>query len=73
MTAILDRAVARARKLRPEQQDALGTLLLEEIEADGAWDDRLAASQELLARLADRALAEVARGEVRDGDPSELA
>ena len=71
MTALLDRAVSRARRLLPEQQDALGAILLEEMEAEAAWDPRFEASQDLLGRLADEALADVAAGRACDGDRSD--
>ena len=71
MTTILDRAVSKARKLHPEQQDALGAILLEEMETEAAWDRRFEASQDLLGRLADEALTDVAAGRAHDGDPSD--
>lgn len=70
MTKLLDEAVAKARQLPPESQDALAALLLDEIERDVAWDRRLARSPALLAELAEAARREVAAGAVADGDPS---
>ena len=69
MTKLLDRAVARARELPADQQDALAAVLLEEIEADAAWDRRYAASQDLLGTLAASALADAAAGNVSEDDP----
>jgi hypothetical protein len=71
MTKLLDTAVARARELPPESQDALAALLLDEIERDAAWDRRLRQSPALLAELAAAARREVAAGEVSEGDPSD--
>ena len=42
MTALLERAVAKARTLPDDQQDAIAALLLDEIEADD-WDRRIEA------------------------------
>lgn len=57
MTALLERAVAKARTLPDDQQDAIAALLLEEIEADD-WDrrieaDALAGRLDALGRQAD--------------------
>lgn len=57
MTALLERAVAKARTLPDEQQDAIAALLLDEIEADD-WDrrieaDALAGRLDALGRQAD--------------------
>lgn len=71
MTKLLDKAVARARELPPESQDALAALLLDEIERDVAWDQKFGRSQALLTELADAARRDVARGDVSESDPSE--
>jgi hypothetical protein len=71
MTKLLDAAVARARALPAESQDALATLLLDEIERDAAWDARFRRSPTLLAELAAEARREAAAGEVSEGDPSD--
>jgi hypothetical protein len=71
MTDLLERAVARARALPPDQQDTLATLLLDEMGAEAGWQRRLDASPDLLARLADEALADLAAGRASDGDPSD--
>ena len=73
MTPVLDRAVAKARRLGPEQQEALGAILLEEMEAEAAWERCFATSQALLSQLADEALADAAAERIGDGDPSDRA
>ena len=69
MTKLLDRAIAKARELPPDQQDAIAAFLLEEIEGDAAWDRRFAASPALLSDLADAARLEAAAGKVSEDDP----
>jgi septal ring factor EnvC (AmiA/AmiB activator) len=49
--------------LAPAQQDELAAILSEELEAEQRWDELFAESQDLLAQLADEALAEDERGE----------
>ena len=68
MTKLLKEALARIAKLPPERQDALASLLLEEMEAEAKWDASFAQSQDLLERLADEAQEEHARGQTRPFD-----
>lgn len=72
MTTLLEKAVAKASKLSEEQQDALATLLLDEIKDEARWDTTFADSRDLLARLAAEAMEEHRAGETRDLDPDEL-
>lgn len=62
MTELLQKAFAKASTLPPEQQDALASLLLEEIDSERRWDDLFARSQDQLAAMADQALAEFEAG-----------
>ena len=52
MTKLLEEALSRARELPAEQQDALATLILEEIEDEARWDATFAQSLAVLERLA---------------------
>lgn len=74
MTALLERAIARVQTLPAKQQDALATLLLDEIADEGLWDDAFARpeSHDALARLASEAMAEHRAGKTRDLDPEAL-
>ncbi|MEM1042053.1 MAG: hypothetical protein AAGI91_05430 [Bacteroidota bacterium] len=72
MTTLLEKAVARAAELTDEQQDALATLLLEEIEDEARWDAAFAGSQDLLSQMAAEAMEEHRAGETRDLDPDTL-
>jgi len=64
MTDLLDKAIEEARKLPPSEQDALGAIILEEIADEALWAKKFAEHPDVLERLADEALAEIARGEV---------
>lgn len=53
-----------------EAQDAVAGTILEEIEDEARWRAAFAKSQAALARLAEEARAEIARGDVFDFDPA---
>ena len=72
MTELLKKAFDEASKLPREQQDAIATLLLEELESDRTWDRAFERSQDALEKLASDAIAEDDRGETEDLDPSKL-
>ena len=65
MSQLLDQAIAAARKLSDEQQDAIAALILEEIEEDRRWEEALARSPGKLAALATRAEEQVRAGRCR--------
>lgn len=56
MTKLLERAFKRASRLSEVEQNALARWLIDELEAERAWDARFAESEDLLASLADEAL-----------------
>ena len=72
MTKLLEKAFAAATKLPDADQDALAQLLLDEIAAEGGWDDRFARSQDLIERMATEALAEHAAGLTTPLDPDRI-
>ena len=63
MTKLLDKAIAAARKLLPEGQDSVGAIILEEIADEARWAEKFAASQDVLEKLAEEALAEHEAGQ----------
>ena len=65
MTALLEQALAEVRKLPPDQQDAIASLILEELEDEEKWSRAFAQSQDALARLADKVRAEKRAGKVK--------
>lgn len=71
MTKALQDAFKEAEKLPEAEQDQLAAAIRAEIEADRAWETRLAASQDALGALADEALAEHRAGRTLPFDPDE--
>ena len=65
MSPMLDLAVAEARKLPDESQDAIAALILEEIEDDRKWEVSFAGSPGKLTALAARADEQVRSGRCR--------
>lgn len=72
MTKLLQKAFDEASKLPEAEQDALGRILLEELASERRWDELLAGSHDLLAELADQALAEHRAGRTEKLDPDKL-
>ena len=76
MTQLLERAVGEAARLPESEQDALASLLLEEIAsearwtAEARWTEVFANSQDQLAGLATAALAEFHAGRTLPLDPA---
>jgi len=62
MTKLLKKAIAEARRLPPEEQDAIGAMILEEIADEKRWARKFAETKDQLARWADQALAEIEAG-----------
>jgi hypothetical protein len=72
MTELLKKAFDEASRLPREQQDAIASLLLKELQSDRHWDRAFENSQDALAKLANEALAEDERGDTEDLNPSSL-
>jgi hypothetical protein len=72
MTKLLQKAFDEASKLPEAEQDALGRVLLEELASDRRWEELFAGSHDLLAELADEALAEHLAGRTEKVDPEKL-
>ncbi len=70
MTKLLKKALERVSTLPDDEQDAIASISLEEIEDEARWRASVARSQGALARLADQARAEIARGDVLPFDPA---
>lgn len=58
-----DEALAKVAKVPPEEQDAIGELILEALEDEQRWDTAFAGSQDALRRLADQLRADIRGGE----------
>ena len=72
MTKLLEEAFAEASKLPVQEQDALAAVILEELASERRWDQAFANSADLLAQLADQALAEHRAGKTHILDPERL-
>ncbi len=60
MTELLDRAIAKLKTLSASEQDAIASMILEELQDDLKWDRAFANSPDILAKLAASAMAEYA-------------
>ena len=58
MTQLLEKALSEIKKLPASEQDALAAILLEELASEKRWAELFAQSQDVLANLAEEALAE---------------
>ncbi|NCS49948.1 MAG: hypothetical protein GPJ29_19035 [Microcystis aeruginosa BK11-02] len=66
MTERLEQAIAQLKTLSTDQQDAIATLILAELEEEQRWDDSFARSPNLLAKLAAEAMAEHRSGKTQE-------
>ncbi len=62
--------LAEMARLPEAEQEAIASLIPDEIAAERGWDECFAKTQDQLGALARSARAEVARGDVVSGDPS---
>ena len=69
MTQLLERAMGEAAQLPESAQDALASLLLEEMASEARWTEAFTGSQDQLAKLAADALAEFRAGRTLLFDP----
>jgi hypothetical protein len=72
MTELLKKAFAEIEKLPDDAQDALANWIFEELESERLWDKKFSESQDILAQLADEALAEYRAGKTEQLDPDTL-
>ena len=62
MTQLLEKALHEVSKLSPEKQEAIASVILEELEDDRRWDEAFAASQDKLAKLAQKVRDDIKAG-----------
>jgi len=72
MTKLLQRAFDEASKLSDDEQNALGSLLLEELASEHRWEELFGGSEDLLAELGEQALVEDRAGQTEKLDPKKL-
>ena len=66
MTRLLEQALSEVQTLSVAEQDAIAAIILQEIADERQWDETFARSQEHLARLAEKARADIRAGRVHD-------
>lgn len=72
MTELLEKAFQEAAKLPPDQQNALASLLLAELQSEREWDDAFRSSQDALAKLADEAVTDDDQDRTQELVPEDL-
>jgi hypothetical protein len=72
MGRLLQKAVEEASKLPEADQEAVGALILAELESERRWDDLFARSQDILAEMAAEAIREDEAGLTQPLDPDEM-
>ena len=70
MTELLERAIAKLKTLSASEQDALASMILEELEDDRRWDEAFSRSPDALAKLAAATIAEYHAGKNQELDRS---
>lgn len=65
MTQLLEKALSEVAKLPDAEQDAVAAILIQEMASERCWSEAFANSQDLLAKLAEEALAEHAAGRTK--------
>jgi len=72
MTELLEQAIEHLKSLDANKQDAIATLIMEELEDETKWDAAFASSQSLLSDLAAEAMAEYNAGQTQALNPEAL-
>lgn len=72
MTELLEQAIAKLQTLSENEQNAIASIILEELEDEQRWDESFSRSPDILAKLAASAMAEYHAGETQELDPEKL-
>ncbi|MDJ0705538.1 MAG: hypothetical protein QNJ46_19860 [Leptolyngbyaceae cyanobacterium MO_188.B28] len=72
MTELLEHAIARLQTLPESEQDAVASMILEEIEDEQLWDEAFSRSPDILAKLAASAMSEHHACKTQELDPETL-
>lgn len=72
MTELLKQAIQKIENLSDEEQNAIATIILEELEDELKGEQSFANSHDLLAEFAAEAMAEYKAGETQALDPETL-
>jgi hypothetical protein len=66
MTQLLERAIKKIQGLPETEQDAIASLILDELADEKLWDETFARSQDKLSRMAEKVRADIRAGKVKD-------
>lgn len=72
MTKLLEKALAEVEKLSDPEQDAVAQWILDELASERRWTQAFEKSQDVLAKMANDALAEYRAGKTEPLDPDKL-
>jgi hypothetical protein len=74
MTQLMEQAIEKASRLSENEQNAIATIMLREIESDRQWSEMVAGpgSGDLVSQMADEAITDVQSGRVCKLDLDEL-
>ena len=72
MTELLEKAFAKVTKLSSEEQDVVASVILDVLEDEQQWQAAFAASQDKLAKLAEKVRNDIRSGRVREMGFDEL-
>ncbi len=72
MTELLEQALTAVNKLPASEQDAIATLILDELADERHWQESFARSQDQLSRLATKVREDIQTGRVKGGGFDQL-
>ena len=74
MSDLMEQAIQKLNQLPEQDQESIASIILQEIESEHRWDELFGRpeSADVLARMADEALAEARAGRARPLDLNEL-
>jgi hypothetical protein len=72
MTELLEKALAEVSNLSPEDQDAIASLIIDVLEDERQWEVAFAASQDKLAKVAEKVREDIRTGRMRKMGLDEL-
>jgi hypothetical protein len=72
MTQLLEQALTEVKKLPEPEQDAIATLILDELADERRWQESFGRSQDQLARIAAKVREDIRVGRVKSGGFDQL-
>lgn len=70
MTKLLEKAFTKISKLPDISQDAIATIMLEELEDEQRWETSFVNSQDVLSKLALKVKMDIIKGQMHPFDPA---